>query len=67
MDGVNKVPNLPADSAQNPIRRDELKNFPRTAEDFVLIANRLAAQSDKQKTGTSLDALAGKLRDRLGH
>ena len=65
-DGVEKVPNLSGDRPTNPLQGVDLKKFPKTAEEFVEIENRLAAQREKPKAGSQLDSIFDQLRDRMG-
>lgn len=64
-DGVDKAPKLPADLRINPARSQELKKFPKTAEDYVMIENRLAAQREKPTPGPQFDSIFNQLRGRL--
>jgi hypothetical protein len=64
-DGVDKVPKLPADPATGSLRRSDLKQLPKSAEEYVMIENRLAAQREKPQPGTPLDSIFNQLRDRL--
>jgi hypothetical protein len=64
-DGVDKVSNLPSDRSANSPRPADVKKLPKTAEDYVAIENRLAAQREKPKPGSQLDSIFNQLRDRL--
>ena len=64
-DGVEKVPGFSAEGSTPAPRAADLKKFPKTAEDFVAIENRLAAQREKPKAGSPLDSIFDQLRDRL--
>ncbi len=64
-DGVNPAPKLSSGSRSDSLRPQELKKFPKTAEDYVMIENRLAAQREKPTPGPKLDSIFDQLRGRL--
>jgi hypothetical protein len=64
-DGINSSPRLPSELGQGSVQPNDLKKFPKTAEDYVMIENRLAAQREKPKPGPQLDSIFDQLRSRL--
>jgi hypothetical protein len=64
-DGVDKVPKLTPDPATATPRPADAKKFPKTAEEYVAIENRLAAQREKPAPGSPLDSIFDQLRSRL--
>lgn len=64
MDGVNQAPKFAPESRAS-LKSDDLKKAQKTAEDYVLIANRLAAQRETPKPGPQLDSIFDQLRGRL--
>lgn len=64
-DGVNRTQNTPADLRQDSALLPQLKNQAKTAEDYVMIENRLAAQRDKPKPTPQLNSIFDELRGRL--
>jgi hypothetical protein len=64
-DGVDKVPKISPDPSAGSLRPSDLKKLPKSAEEYVMIENRLAAQREKPKAGSPLDSIFNQLRDRL--
>ena len=64
-DGVNKVPKFPQElhHASSPVK--DAKKLSKTAEDYVMIENRLAAQREKPQPGPQLNSIFDQLRGRL--
>lgn len=64
-DGVNKAPKLISELRRDSAATKESKNLAKTAEEYVEIENRLAAQREKPKPGSQLDSIFDQLRGRL--
>ncbi len=64
MDGVNRSPNSAPEIRATPGLGD-LKGLKKTAEDYVMIENRLAAQREIPKPGPQLNSIFDQLRGRL--
>ena len=63
MDGVSPASKFP--SEQGSPRSSEGKKLPKTAEEYVAIENRLAAQREKPNPTPQLNSIFDTLRDRL--
>lgn len=64
-DGVEKAPKPAAGERQDAGLRSELKKFPKTAEEYVAIENRLAAQRQKPAENPHLNSIFDELRGQL--
>lgn len=64
-DGVNKVPGFASGAHQDSVRSEDAKDFRKTAEDYVKIENRLAAQREQPKPSAQLNSIFDQLRGHL--
>jgi hypothetical protein len=64
-DGIDKVPKLPPERPAIARQPEESKQLPKSAEDYVAIANRLAAHREKPTPSPQLDSIFDQLRGRL--
>jgi hypothetical protein len=64
-DGINQVPRLGSELPRNSTRPNDSRK-PVSAEDYVAIENRLAAQREKPKPSPQLNSIFDELRGRLG-
>ena len=65
MDGVNQGGRIEPELRRDPASAGEARKLPKTAEEYVMIENRLAAQREKPKPGPQLDSIFDQLRGRL--
>jgi hypothetical protein len=65
MDGIENTPKIPTDRAAVSPRSADLKELSKSAEEYVAIANRLAAQREQPKPSPQLDSIFDQLRGRL--
>lgn len=64
-DGVNKAPKLMVEPRRDSAGTGDSKVMAKTAEEYVMIENRLAAQRQKPQAGSPLDSIFDQLRGRL--
>lgn len=64
-DGIGKVPPPQTEPSVHTPRRNELKSLAKTAEDYVAIENRLAAQNNQPAQTPQLNSIFDQLRGRL--
>lgn len=64
-DGVNRAPNFAPETRATPGLKADAKGFQKTAEDYVMVENRLAAQREAPKPSPQLNSIFDQLRGRL--
>ncbi len=64
-DGVNRTPRLPADLSASSVPAGETNKLQKSAEEYVAIENRLAAQRGKPSETAQFSSIFDQLRDRL--
>lgn len=64
MDGVNSTPKLTAELPGNSVQKSD-KSLAQTAEDYVAIENRLAAQREKPQASSQFKSIFDELRTRM--
>lgn len=65
-DGVNQVPPFRPETHPKSVRPSDVGSVRKTAEDYVMIENRLAAQREQPAAGSPFDSIFDQLRGRLG-
>ncbi len=65
MDGVNQTPRIPSDVRPDAVRPADKKQLAKTAEAFVEVENRLAAQRQKPEATAQFNSIFDELRGRL--
>lgn len=65
-DGINPAPKVRAELGEKSVSAREGKKLPKSAEEYVMIENRLAAQRQKPTEGGQFTSIFDQLRNQLG-